>query len=40
MVGSLRPGGGVTLAELLVGVADEQGFHLTQKIARAQRLDE
>jgi len=27
-------------AELLVGVADEQGFHLTQKIAGAERFDE
>jgi len=35
----LCPGGGV-LAKLLVGVANEQGFDLTQKIAGAQRLDE
>ena len=38
--GVLRLGAGITLAELLVGVADEQGFHLTQKVAGAERLDE
>jgi len=25
--------------ELGVGMADEQGFHLTQKVAGAERLD-
>jgi hypothetical protein len=33
-------GFGALEAELLVGVADEQGFHLTQKIAGAERFDE
>jgi hypothetical protein len=39
-VGSLCPRGGVSLAFLLVGVADEQGFHLTQKVPGAERFDE
>src|SRR5450759_2407113 len=39
-LGFLRLRSGVVLAELLVGMADEQGFHLTQKIAGAERLDE
>lgn len=39
-VGVLCLGGGTALSDLLVGVADEQGFHLTQKIAGAERFDE
>ena len=36
----LRLGSGVTLAVLLVGVADEQSLDLTQEIAGAERFDE
>jgi hypothetical protein len=31
---------GILLLELLVGVADEQGVHLTRKIASPERFDE
>jgi hypothetical protein len=31
---------GILLLELLVGVADEQGFHLRQKIAGPERFEE
>ena len=38
--GSLWVRGGVFLTKLPVGMADEQGFHLTQKITGAEWLDE
>jgi len=38
--GVLRLRGRVLPAALCVGVADEQGFHLAQKIAGAERFDE